>query len=149
VGRRDERSRFTVDVVLPSPLFTSTFGLVRWGSLLPCQHITDGSIPLDGSPFPVKQCRECRRSRSSPIANTPYCQQHRFSPFSNLRTLTLDPCRRRMPWRTPHFRKRTPKMPLKNSFMTKTPDAARQSHHDDNASTDGPPGLKSVMNRLD
>jgi hypothetical protein len=43
-----------------------------------------------------------------------------------------------------------PKCPYgKNSFMTETPDAARQSHHDDNASTDGPPGLKSVMNRLD
>jgi hypothetical protein len=80
VGRRDERSRFAVDVVLLSPLFTSTFGLVL-GGFLPCQHITDGSIPLDGSPFPVKQCRESRWSPSSPTAylHTPHCQQHGFS----------------------------------------------------------------------
>jgi hypothetical protein len=110
VGRRDESSRFAVEVVLPSPLFTSTFGLVVWG-FFPCQHITDGSIALGGSPCPVKQCRESRWSPSSPPP-IPRTVNSMDSPFSNLRTLTLNPCRRRMPWRTPQFRKRNPKCPL-------------------------------------
>ena len=118
VGRRDERSRFAVDVVLPSPLFTTTFGLVL-GGFFPRQHITDGSIPLDGSPFPVKQCRESRWSPLPPLIlrTVNSMDSHLLEP-KDANTEPLSQVKR-----TPHFRKRTPKMPLKQPplFMTKHP----------------------------
>jgi hypothetical protein len=122
VGRRDERSRFAVEVVLLSPLFTSTFGLVL-GGFSPCQHITDGSIPLDGSPFQAMPGILMGTLFSHRLPTYSALSTAWILIFSNLRTLTLNPCRGRMPWRTPHFRKRTPKMPLKKPplFMTKHP----------------------------
>ena len=141
MGRRDERSRLAVDVVLPSPLFTTTFGLVL-GGFFPRQHITDGSIPLDGSPFPVKQCRESRWSPlpplPPPILRTVNSMDSHLLEPKDANTEPLSQVKR-----TPHFRKRTPKMPLKQ------PPTVHDQTPDDNASTDGPPGLISVMNRLD